>query len=98
LQRLAGDFPDVVANPRGRGLMCAFDAPDSHARDQLVKAFFAEKLLLVGCGSRSIRFRPHLLVSGEEIGQGLDRIRKVLKMGDFRRMEVHQDPCLGSGT
>jgi L-lysine 6-transaminase len=98
LQRLAGEFPDVVANPRGLGLMCAFDAPDSHARDQLVKAFFAEKLLLVGCGSRSIRFRPHLLVSGEEIGQGLDRIRKVLKMGDFRRMEVHQDPCLGSGT
>jgi L-lysine 6-transaminase len=78
--------------------MCAFDAPDSRTRDQLVKAFFAEKLLLVGCGSRSIRFRPHLVVSSEEIQQGLDIIRRILQKGDFLHLEIHQDPCLGSGT
>jgi L-lysine 6-transaminase len=97
LQRLADDFPETISNPRGRGLMCAFDAPDSRIRDQLVKAFFAEKLLLVGCGSRSIRFRPHLVVSGEEIEQGLDIIRRILRKGEFLQMEVQQDPCLGSG-
>jgi L-lysine 6-transaminase len=98
LQQLAEDFPETVSNPRGRGLMCAFDAPDSRTRDQLVKAFFAEKLLLVGCGSRSIRFRPHLVVSSEEIQQGLDIIRRILQKGDFLHLEIHQDPCLGSGT
>ncbi len=97
VQQLAGDFPEVVSNPRGLGLMCAFDAPDSRTRDQLVKAFFREKLLLVGCGSRSIRFRPHLVVSAGEIEQGLATIRAILQKGDFVDLDVHEDPCLGSG-
>ena len=98
LQQLAEDFPEVISNPRGRGLMCAFDAPDNLMRDQLVKAIYAEKLLLVGSGSRSIRFRPHLIVSSDEIRQGLDRIRQVLAKNAFRRMEVKRDPCIGIGV
>jgi L-lysine 6-transaminase len=97
VQQLAADFPEVISNPRGLGLMCAFDAPDSRTRDQLVKAFFREKLLLVGCGSRSIRFRPHLIVSAGEIEQGLAIIRAIMQKGDFVDLEVHEDPCLGSG-
>jgi L-lysine 6-transaminase len=97
LQQLAGDFPEVVSNPRGLGLMCAFDAPDGRTRDQLVKAFFRDKLLLVGCGSRSIRFRPHLIVSAGEIEEGLGIIRAILQKGDFFDLEIHEDPCLGSG-
>jgi L-lysine 6-transaminase len=97
VQQLAADFPEVISNPRGLGLMCAFDAPDSRTRDQLVKAFFREKLLLVGCGSRSIRFRPHLIVSAGEIEQGLAIIRAILQKGDFVDLEAHEDPCLGSG-
>lgn len=98
LLQLADEFPETVTNPRGLGLMCAFDARDNLTRDQLIKAFFAEKLLLAGCGSRSIRFRPHLIVSREEILQALAIIRNVLQKGDFRRLEIHRDPCLGSGT
>ena len=40
LQGLARDFPDLVSNPRGKGLMCAVDAPDSDIRDQMVRAFY----------------------------------------------------------
>jgi len=96
LQKLAAEFPHIVSNQRGRGLMCAFDAPDSHTRDQLVKAFFQQKLLLVGCGSRSIRFRPHLIVTAAEIAQAMDIIRAVMRKGDFVQLEISQDPCLGS--
>lgn len=98
LQKLAAGFPHLVSNPRGRGLMCAFDAPDNHTRDQLVKAFFQQKLLLVGCGSRSIRFRPHLIVTAGEIAQAMGIIRDVMRKGDYVRLEIRQDPCLGSGT
>lgn len=98
LQRLAAEFPRFVSNARGRGLMCAFDAPDSRMRDQLVKAFFQHKLLLVGCGSRSIRFRPHLVVTEGEIRLAVDLIRQVLRKGDFVHLEISRDPCLGSGT
>ena len=41
------------------------------------KKLLEEKLLVVGCGSRSIRFRPHLVINAEEIQQILDIIRKV---------------------
>jgi L-lysine 6-transaminase len=98
LQKLAAEFPHLVTNPRGRGLMCAFDAPDSHTRDQLVKAFFQQKLLLVGCGSRSIRFRPHLIVTAAEIAQAMDIIRDVMRKGDYVHLEITRDPCLGIGT
>ncbi len=83
LQELARDFPHLVSNPRGRGLMCAFDAPDSDARDQMARAFLREKLLIVGCGIKSIRFRPHLIVTDDEIGQGLGIICGVLERGGF---------------
>lgn len=98
LQKLAAEFPGIVSNPRGRGLMCAFDAPDGTARDQLVKAFFREKLLLVGCGARGIRFRPHLVVTAEEIEEGIAIIRRVLKEGSFVDLEIERDPCLLVGA
>jgi L-lysine 6-transaminase len=79
IQKLADDFPDLVSNPRGRGLMCAFDAPDSKTRDRIVQALVREKLLIVGCGINGIRFRPHLIIREEEIRLGLDIIRHVLK-------------------
>ncbi len=97
LERLAAEFPEVVANPRGRGLMCAFDAPDSHQRDQLVKAFYQERLLVVGCGERSIRFRPHLIVKADEILQGIDIIRRVLQKRAFLGLEVGGETCPGAG-
>jgi L-lysine 6-transaminase len=97
LQQLAMDFPEAVSNPRGLGLMCAFDASDHLTRDQLVKACFQNKLLLAGCGRCSIRFRPHLIVSEAEIEQCLDILRNVLERGDYRNLEIHRDPCLGGG-
>jgi L-lysine 6-transaminase len=83
IRELAGDFPDLVSNPRGRGLMCAFDAPDSEARDRIVRALVREKLLIVGCGIKGIRFRPHLIISEDEVSYGLDIIRRVLKKRSF---------------
>jgi L-lysine 6-transaminase len=98
LNRLAADFPVIVTNPRGRGLMCAFDAPDGNIRDQLVKALFLEKVLVVGCGERSIRFRPQLIVNAGEIDQGLAVLRDILQKGAYTRLEILRDPCLGRGV
>ena len=98
LRKLAEEFPEAISNARGRGLMCAVDAPDSHTRDRLLKAFLREKLLMVGSGEKSIRFRPHLVVSASEIRQGIDIIRGVLKKGDYVRIELNADACPGGGT
>ncbi len=81
LQSLANDFPQFVSNPRGKGLMCAFDVPDTETRDRLIRSLLQKKVLMVGCGEKTIRFRPHLIVTADEIRHGIDIIRRVVKKG-----------------
>jgi L-lysine 6-transaminase len=78
LLKLQEDFP-IISNVRGLGLMCAFDLPDGKTRDRLRSVTFEEGLLLLGCGVKSIRFRPVLCVTEEEINDMDNRLRKTLK-------------------
>lgn len=78
LQKISEDFPRLISNARGLGLMCAFDLPDGDKRDTFLEDMYQQKVLLLGCGDRSIRFRPHLIVSAEEIMLAMEQIRKVL--------------------
>jgi len=78
LESLALEQPQTVSNPRGKGLMCAFDLPDSNARDAFLDRAFKEKLLLVGCGSKSIRFRPHLTITSEETDTLTTTIKNIV--------------------
>lgn len=78
LAELQKDFP-VISNARGLGLMCAFDLPDGGTRDRLRNLAFEEGLLILACGVKSIRFRPILCITEEEINDLDNRMRKVLK-------------------
>jgi L-lysine 6-transaminase len=78
LQHLEMQFPDLVTNSRGRGLMCAIDLPTSEQRDLMRKVLYDDGLIILACGDRSIRFRPHLNVSREEIQLALDQITNNL--------------------
>ncbi len=98
LRKLGEEFPTAISNVRGRGLMCACDAPDNQTRLQLVKACLQEKFLLVGSGERSIRFRPHLIVTADEIQEGVAILRRILAKGDYTRLEIVADTCPGGGT
>lgn len=70
----------VVSHPRGRGLMCAFSLPDKAFRDRVLTMLREEEaVLLLGCGTRSIRFRPALNVSMEELEAGVAALDRVLE-------------------
>ena len=79
LEALAQEFPDIIDNARGRGLMCAFDLQDTEKRNSFRSKLYAEKLMVVGCGDKSIRFRPHLIITQEEVQMILDILRKAAK-------------------
>ena len=68
----------IVSNTRGLGLLCAFDLPDGKKRDAAIKRCFADGMLVLSCGSRSVRFRPTLSVSAEIIAEGLARLEKAI--------------------
>jgi L-lysine 6-transaminase len=78
LRDLAAKHPQVT-DVRGRGLMCAFSLPDATRRDAVLATLREdEHVLLLGCGSRSIRFRPALTVSAEELSEGVAALDRAL--------------------
>jgi len=79
LQSITQEFPELVSNPRGRGLMCAFDFDTAQNRNQLITKAYEEGLILIGCGDRSILFRPPLIITQDELAEGLQIIRNALK-------------------
>lgn len=79
LAALAERFPNLLANARGRGLMCAVDLPTGSQRAALIKQAFAERLLLLPSGLRTLRFRPFLNVQSEHIQEMLVRLTRSLE-------------------
>ncbi len=80
LQDIQNEFPSLVSNARGLGLMCSFDLPTNELRNKFKDKCLEEKLIILGCGERSMRFRPSLNVTPQELDEGLQIIRKVLKL------------------
>ncbi|AFM16061.1 L-lysine 6-transaminase precursor [Mycolicibacterium chubuense NBB4] len=79
LGELADDFPGLVRDVRGRGLMCAFSLPSAQQRDTLIAGLWERGVIMLGCGADSVRFRPALTVSHSEIDAAIDAVRAVLR-------------------
>lgn len=79
LQRFGDEFPNLVSNVRGRGLMTAFDLPSGDVRDAALQAFMANDVMVLSSGHRSARFRPPLNLSMDEAAEGIKRMEKALQ-------------------
>lgn len=76
---LAERHPGVVSNVRGRGLLCAVDMPDGDTRDRVTTRLMTEeKVMMLGCGTHTLRFRPSLAVTAEELDTAVDALDRVL--------------------
>ena len=79
LQRFQEEFPKLVTNVRGRGLMAAFDLPSGELRDKALEAFMANDVMVLSSGTRSARFRPALNLSMDEAREGIKRMERALE-------------------
>lgn len=79
LNSLCEEFPEKVSNARGRGLFCAFDIANQTMRTNLLKHCFDNGLILLGCGDTSVRFRPALTLTENEMLEGLSIIKEQVK-------------------
>ena len=87
LAELGARFPGLISNVRGRGLMCAFDLPSAQERDLLLTVLREqERVLLLPCGIRSVRFRPALTITQSELAVGCKAIGRSLN-----RLSVQQN-------
>jgi len=78
LQKLTADFPKLLSNPRGRGLMCAMTVRDGETRDQIISELYKRDVMILGCGFTGIRVRPSLNVTRDDLQFGLGKLREVL--------------------
>ena len=80
LYEIQSNFPNLISNTRGLGLLCSFDFPTKELRDKFRETCEREKLLILGCGTKTIRFRPMLNITDDELEEGLQVIEKVLRI------------------
>jgi L-lysine 6-transaminase len=79
LDELAADFPGLVLDVRGRGLMCAFSLPTTTDRDELIRGLWQRGVIVLPSGYDGLRFRPALTVSLAEIDQAVAAVRQALE-------------------
>lgn len=75
---LAGLKSFGLENCRGAGLMCAFDVKDAQTRDSLVKRCLDDGLFVLGCGTKSVRIRPSLNFSKDDVKLFLEILSRNL--------------------
>ena len=78
LDELADEFPALVLDRRGRGLMCAFSLPTTADRDELIRLLWRRGVILLPAGKDGVRFRPALTVSHDEIDEAVAGVRGAL--------------------
>jgi acetylornithine/N-succinyldiaminopimelate aminotransferase len=77
LAAVADEFPEVIEEIRGEGLMLGIKCRLPNAK--VNAALRAQKLLTVPAGENVLRLLPPLTVTDEEIRTGLERIRAGVK-------------------
>ncbi len=69
---------EKVSNVRGRGLLTAFDFASKEMRNKFIQEGIKNNVMFLGCGEKSIRFRPAVLIKEEHIDEGLVVMEKIL--------------------
>ncbi len=80
LQAMQAATPDLLSNARGRGLMCAIDFTDTDTRNRVADKAYELGLMILGCGHRSLRFRPPLDITTAEIDEALALLGKAMEL------------------
>lgn len=76
LARLQDQFPDLVTEVRGQGLLTGIKVTVAPA--DVVAAALGERVLVVGAGDNVVRVLPPLIVADHEISEGIERLARAL--------------------
>lgn len=82
LKEVQAKHPKLISNARGIGFMCAFDLPTPELRNHFRVTCLDKNVFVLPCGTRSIRFRPALVATKEDIDAGLKCVLDVLAVMD----------------
>ncbi len=69
----------IITDVRGLGLMIGVEFSKEIYKDIIPKIAFKKGLLLLGCGRKTIRIAPPLIITKEEADKGLDIFEDIIK-------------------
>ncbi len=92
LAALKDEYPELIEEVRGAGLLTGVRFKASTPAGDVVKACLAEKFLTVGAGDNVVRVMPALNITETEIGEAVARFSRALK-----RLTAEQTKAKASG-
>jgi L-lysine 6-transaminase len=78
INELQDKYAGKVNNGRGVGLFAAFDLDSADLRNKIISESMNNNLLILGCGEKSLRFRPNLAINSDEIDECFVILDKVI--------------------
>lgn len=78
LEKLKTEFPEVIDEIRGVGLMLGIKINDKIEHNEIVKKMISNKLLTVPAGNNVIRIIPPLILEKYHIQEAIEKIRASL--------------------
>jgi L-lysine 6-transaminase len=78
-EAMSQQFPKLISNVRGRGLMCAFDLPNTELRGKFRELCYDQCLMILASGPKSVRCRPALICSNKDVDAVIAIMSGVLK-------------------
>lgn len=97
LLNLQNRFPKIISNVRGLGLLVALDLPNQIIRDNILTMLFNKKSIFLPCGRCSIRFRPALDVTKDQIDFAISIWNQVIQEVDNvnkKKSALHEEIAL----
>ena len=79
LENLKKEFPDLIQEIRGVGLMLGLKISDKIENTELVKRLLENGLLVIPTGENVIRIMPPLVITSQHINEAKNIIREVLR-------------------
>jgi 4-aminobutyrate aminotransferase len=79
LGELRDNHPEKITEVRGLGLMIGIEFANGDMRNKVELESFKNGLATLGCGFKTIRFAPPLIVTQKEIDKGLEIFEKSVK-------------------
>jgi len=79
LVELEQAWPKAVSNARGRGFVAAIDLATRELRSSVLTTLWGEEhVVAFGCGERTLRLRPALSMTADEVDAGCDAMNRVV--------------------
>ncbi|KAK7753828.1 acetylornithine aminotransferase [Diatrype stigma] len=76
-EKMQAQYPDLITEVRGKGLLLGLQLTKDPS--PIVKAARERGLLIITCGTNTLRFIPSLMITTKEIESGLDILEEAIK-------------------